>query len=417
MKLAISVILICIVCSLPEAEEPEYDIIYAINFFDGVSYNSTIVPYASPEIYIQADTVNAFVVRETALYYWPLTSEFKADWASRNIPLPGSLCIQDRAGNITRIESLRYAIQYDAKDIPGTIRVYWGAAADSKYAEFINAQRDYTEAVYAYNEAIRVYDRKITEYLQNPPEEPEAFPEMPLPPTEFTLMSTDVNIGFPVKIAEGIYSIFFTNPDGTVIAKTRKRLQAFRPREKIKGFQVFEEGRWSVPSNFPDSHMSLFTVPGGNLYLQPYNYLHFEGSAYNLMMNPQNRYNRGESSIWVPVSPNAEKRELAIGNQNLNLWGYKVTQLAGSKLGYIIHPLDLGDPESSFAAFNLTIPANSGGRRYRIGQTSAISVLRIFGGIELVIILVSLIPLAGFAVISFFHRRSCMEKCKLFQKK
>jgi hypothetical protein len=406
MKRCLAVILAFLACPVLMSQEPVYDVIYAVNFFDGSSYSSAIVPYSAPEIYIQADSMNAFVVRETLLYYWSLTSEFKADWASRNIPLEGTLCIQGRHGQIRRIEAQRYVIQYDLKDIPGTIGVYWGTEADAKYGNFVKAQRAYSEAVYQYNNAMRLYEQELNAYLQNPPEVPEAFPSHPLPPPDFTLLSTDINTGFPVNLPEGRYTLYFEGSRGEVMPKTKKRLTVFSPLGAIGGFRVFEEGRWTVPADFPDSHATLFTVPGANLYLQPYDFLHYRGSDYNLMLNPQNRYNRSEFSVWVPVSLDSNNSRVYIGTEALSLSGYKVTQLAGSKLGYVISPLAFGDPESSFSAFNMQVPQSAAGKTYPVGKTSAISVLRIFNGMEIVMILVSLIPLAFFGLILIFHNRT-----------
>jgi hypothetical protein len=388
------------------ALDSEYDIIYALNFFDGVAYNSTIVPYSAPEIYILADHVNVFVVRETSLYYWPLTSEFKADWAARNIPLEGILCIKDSRGGIQRIKPERYAIQYDMLDIPGTIGVYWGIEADIKHIEFMKAQQNYSEAVYAYNEAIRSYDQEITNFLRNPASDPALFPEVPVAPENFTLMSTDINIGFPVNLQSGNYSVYLEDPYGSIISKTKKRLRVFSPLESIKGFQVFEEGRWSVPNDFPGSHMNLFVIPGGNIYFQPFDYLHFQGSKYNLMINPQNRYSETDFSVWVPVSPDLENKSLVMGSGELPLLGYKVTQLAGSRLGYIINPLELGDRESSFSAFNINIAGAMSGKTFSVGKNSSLTVLRLFRGIELVLICIALVPLAALVVISLLRKRN-----------
>jgi hypothetical protein len=404
MKKYLAWIAVFLLCPVLSAQEPSYDVIYAVNFFDGISYNSAIVPYSAPEIYIQADAMNAFVVRETLLYYWSLTSEFKADWASRNVPLEGVLCIQDRHGNIQRLAARPYIIQYDIKDIPGTIGIYWGNDAVRKYEDFARAQRIYSEAVYQYNSAIRRYEEEINAYLQNPPEDPESFPALPLPPADFSLMSTDVNTGFPVQLPRGQYTIYFEDPQGTMVDKTKKRLTVFTPREAAGGFKVFEEGRWTVPADFPDSHRTLFTVPGAAVYLRPYHFLHYPGSAYNLMLNPQNRFNRSDFSIWVPVSPDTERSSISAGTETLSLSGYKVTQLAGSKLGYVIHPLPLDDPESEFAAFNVEVPQNSAGKTYPLGKTSALSVLRIFSGIEIVFVFISLIPLIFFALIPLVHK-------------
>ena len=391
MKHFFFLILFIITCSMIFTQD--YDTIYAINFYDGISYSSTIVPYSAKEIYIQADNVNAFVVRETLLYYWPLTSEFKADWASRNVPVQGILCVSDKHGNIERINAQIYTIQYDLKDIPNTIRIYWGPEADKKHSEFTSEQQKYTSAVFAYNEALRLFHQEVTIYLHNTSGEFGAFPEMPVPPKDFTIMSNGVNIGFPVKLSKGSYTIYFEDQNGKIILSTKKRLIAFSHRERISGFQVFEEERWTVPSDFPDSKMFLYTVSTGTLYMQPFKYLHYDASEYNLMMNPQNRYNRNETSKWIPVSLNSEIEKLNIAGQELILLGYKVTQLAGSRLGYIINPVDFNNPDSTFSAFKMHIPQGSEGHKYNIGNTSAIFVLRIFRGIELVLIIVSLIPI------------------------
>jgi hypothetical protein len=391
------------------AQENEYALIYAVNFFDGVSYNSTIVPHSVPEINIQADHVNAFVVRETSLYYWPLTSEFKADWATRNIPLDGTLCIKNSQGKTEHIKPQRYAIQYDIKDIPGTIAVYWGAEADRRHAEFAAAQRNYSEAVFSYNQAMRDYDRQISDFLRNADDVPLLLPEVPVAPENFTLMSTDVNIGFPVNLSQGTYNIYFENSLEKVIPETRKRLRVFNPLEKVRGFQVFEEGRWSVPVNFPDSHMTLLASPGGKIYFQPFEYLHYRGRDYNLMLNPQNRYSENDFSVWIPVALNAENKTLVVGTEELTLLGYKVTQLAGSRLGYVINPIGFGDAESNFSAFNVEIPWYFSGETYPLGKTSKLSIVRLFGGVELIILIISLMPLIIFAVIFIMHRHKTLQ--------
>jgi hypothetical protein len=391
------------------AREDEYDVIYAVNFFDGISYNSTIIPHSVQEINIQADHVNAFVVRETSLYYWPLTSEFKADWAARNIPLEGTLCIKNIRGETERIKPQRYVIQYDIKDIPGTIAVYWGAGADRKHTEFAAAQRRYSEAVFTYNQAMRDYDRQISDFLRNTGDDLILFPEVPIAPENFTLMSTDVNIGFPVNLSQGTYSIYFEDPLEEVIPETRKRLRVFNPLEKTSGFQVFEEGRWSVPANFPDSHMTLFTSPGGKIYLQPFYYLHYRGRDYNRMLNPQNRYSENEFSAWVPVSLNAEQKTLVLGIEELSLLGHKVTQLAGSRLGYSINPIAFGNAESSFSAFNIEIPQYFSGKSYAMGKNSKLSIVRFFGGMELLILFIPAAPLIIFLVIFIMWRHKNLQ--------
>jgi hypothetical protein len=81
-----------------------------------------------------------------------------------------------------------------------------------------------------------------------------------------------------------------------------------------------------------------------------------------------------------------------------------VTQLAGSRLGYIINSLDLGDKESSFSAFNINIENSYSGRTFPIGQKSSLTVLRLVRGIDFILVFIVFIPLLIFIIVSFLRK-------------
>ena len=384
-------------------EDPEYDVIYALNFFDGKTYSSTIVPVPSREIYILAGKMNVFVVRETSLYYWPLTNEYKADWAARNTALEGTLCVRDAAGIIRKIQPQPYLIRYDMNDIAGTTGVYWEQEASKKHLDFLKAQAAYSESVYAYNDDMKRYEREVGEFLEDPGKFQE-FPAVPVPPENFSIMSTGIHIGFPVDLAEGTYTVYFEDPEGKIVPGTKKKLKAYKPINENSGFRIFEEGRWSVPADLPDNHMTVFTFPGTDLYLQPYHYLHYNSRAYRLMNNPQNKYSRDLFTTWVAVDEDPGIRRISIAGKDLELSGYKVNQIAGSRLGYVITPLDPGDSESSFTAFYLPLAEHTRGKTYPVGDTNRISVVNVFPGLEFLLLFISAIPVLVFVILRIKRR-------------
>ena len=147
-------------------EETEYDHVYALNYYNGVSYNSTIIPPHTKQMYLLADSMNALVFRETSLYYWSLTSEFKADWAIRNSVVSGVLAVKDSKGIVQRIDGQPYVIQYDMRDMANTIGIYWGSNAFSQYENFTRMQQAYNNAVHEYNLALQTYNNKVNALLQ-----------------------------------------------------------------------------------------------------------------------------------------------------------------------------------------------------------------------------------------------------------
>jgi len=116
------------------------DSIYAINYFDGLSYNNNIVTPSTSTIYLLSDSANVITAKETSLYYWPLTSEYKADWATTNKTLNGSVVITSKQGEEQIIEAQPYVIQYDANNMRDTIKLYWNDEAHKALKEFKNFQ-------------------------------------------------------------------------------------------------------------------------------------------------------------------------------------------------------------------------------------------------------------------------------------
>lgn len=404
-KLLITIISSILLVTSLFGEEAEYDFVYALNYYNGVSYNSTIIPPHTKQMYLLADSMNALVFRETSLYYWSLTSEFKADWAVKNSVVSGLLAVKDSNGNIQRFAGQPYVIQYDMRDMANTISIYWGPDAFSQYDKFTKMQQAYNNAVYEYNLALQDYNTKVNELLQLSmqsslsEEQLATFPEVPEPPANFSLVSTEINLGYPMQFSEGKYEMWFEDMNQKEIRDSRKRLVTFSATSESGGFKVFEENRWTVPVDFPDSKKTLFTHKASTLYFQPYRYKQFEKYAYESLVNPQQTNVKDQMHIWIPIAQDFGIEKLSLSNQEIAKSGYKVIQTTGSKLGYTISPLPDGDLDTSFEGIKLDFQALGDTKRFAVGRESSVVILNDYPGLGLIVSLSSLFPLLLFLII------------------
>lgn len=192
--------------------------------------------------------------------------------------------------------------------------------------------------------------------------------------------------------------MWFEDIDQEQIRDSKKSLVAFSATSESGGYKVFEENRWTVPVDFPDSRKTLFTHQASTLYFQPYRYKQFEKYAYETLVNPQRTTVKDQMHIWIPLAKELEKKKLSILNHEITISGYKVIQTAGSKLGYTILPLPEGDPDISFTGMKLDFQALSDVKRFTLGNESSVVILKDYRGLSVLVSLVSFFPLLLFLI-------------------
>ncbi len=75
------------------ADEPAHQrqFVYALNVFDGVTYDTSFVPGTVDTIYVMADHDSVVDPKLTEVYFWPITNDYRPDWSSLNQLVPGTL--------------------------------------------------------------------------------------------------------------------------------------------------------------------------------------------------------------------------------------------------------------------------------------------------------------------------------------
>lgn len=342
------------------AENPEVANVYGITYFDGLLYGSTMAPPSVDTIYILADQTSFLSLRETIVYFWPLTNQYLADWDSRNELLDSVLEV-DGPGGKMEIPLADYVIQYQKDDARSSLRVYLNDDAHPKYDEFVSLSTQYQDALAQYNTDLVVWQQGMDTYLRSTP---ETIAELPTPepppqePEDLGTMSSDLQRGFPVALPAGNYTIQARNPNGEIIEGSQKSLVVFEEGELAIGFDIIPEQRWTRPERSSESASPIYTSANTTIYVQPF-WQSRMGAVYDARMrNPQDLTALPGESTWalheaaLPDHLVVEQDGKVIAEVPLE--SFVVHQVAGPTLGYTVERFDPVSMESeSFQGFEL----------------------------------------------------------------
>lgn len=345
-----------------QAKDQEGSFVYTTNHFDGLDYSSSLVPTTVDSMYMLADIDNAITPRFTSLYYWPLTSEYKADWEKINVVLDGMLEIVKNNSLVAEIPQTDYVIQYDNFDKANTLKLYSGEAAVNKYDEFIELRKQYRDDLFAYDKAMTEYRAEIEKALKARQEGTNTevqLPSQPAAPKDLSLFSTNMLRGYIVNLPEGVYTLRLRLPDGTIQPGSEKSLQVFTAIEEGIGYEIISSERWTTPDYSHSTRETIYTVTGKQLYLKPFWQRKYNEKLYTRMNNPQDTTSRTDRTVWIPSAEKVQGALRLEDGKSIEMEGYRVVQTAGSALGYEILKNDPASGENAtFIAFALSSPGD-----------------------------------------------------------
>lgn len=394
-----------------QAKDQEGSFVYTTNHFDGLDYSSSLVPTTVDSMYMLADIDNAITPRFTSLYYWPLTSEYKADWEKINVVLDGMLEIVKNNSLVAEIPQTDYVIQYDNFDKANTLKLYSGEAAVNKYDEFIELRKQYRDDLFAYDKAMTEYRAEIEKALKARQEGTNTevqLPSQPAAPKDLSLFSTNMLRGYIVNLPEGVYTLRLRLPDGTIQPGSEKSLQVFTAIEEGIGYEIISSERWTTPDYSHSTRETIYTVAGKQLYLKPFWQRKYNEKLYTRMNNPQDTTSRTDRTVWIPSAEKVQGALRLEDGKSIEMEGYRVVQTAGSALGYEILKNDPASGENAtFIAFALSSPGDFHNRaklwladENNQSISGSVRDLRVLNtNSELWITLLGLIPLAVGSVV------------------
>lgn len=375
--------------STPQAED---QFVYSLITWRGTDYGSGFVPQQIDEIYLVANTRNALTPLETSVYFWPITGQYMADWASQREPVSGVLEVI-KGGKVIETVSLQdCTLRYPEGLAGSSVELLAGDEAVLAYQEYVDAVAAFDRAALAYQEAMREYEAQIAAMFRAMREEGKTYTreEIPVAPVEPSIPQfyvRSIQQSFMLELDPGRYTIRMVQ-DGSVIEGSEKTLVAFAPRRRGLTFTVRPEESWTVPLLSNEEAQTLYLGEEAPFYLQAYDAEEFNLHDYSRLVEPSKPAAgmgaRGEYT-WMAVSSQRDDLVLRVyeGNQlvaEIDQRPYYVAQTQSSSLGYTIIEWDpmrreMIGTQPTMRAFRLALPPG----QYRL-QSVTLSGEPVSGG-------------------------------------
>ena len=314
--------------------QKERHFVFDITAYTAATYVDAFCPPSEGTIYIIADKPSVFAPLETMVYYWPITKEYKADWAGLNQPVQGTLEIVENEGKGTQGVSLvdhalEYSISGDGER--GMATLHLGSVASQRRAEFERAWSAYPDESARYQTAMQDYAAKLRAGQATPENEPKA-------PEPFSFMVSPVRLGYVVNLPAGNYRIRVRTADGKVVPESEKKLVVFASRREGIGYVALPEAKWTTPLVSDDPDDQLYAPDGTILYLQPFREQEFNELYFSKLVNPQSYLGSPDRWVWVHTEPLNDGKVVTLSKDrttaNVERKDYYVRQTFDSGLGY-----------------------------------------------------------------------------------
>ncbi len=336
----------------------ERQFVYGINAFAWAGYAGSLSARPSHTIYVLAGHRSMVSARETLVYFWPITGEYRADWSGLNASVPGTLEVVQAGRAATMLARQLYVLQYPNGPDSEPAVLYVGEEAERRYRAFVDARERYRDALARYLEARRRYlealDKAVAARQHGAP---VTLPAPPEEPQQFRLFSSEVHDGFLINLPPGQYTIRVRGSDGQVIAGSQRSLVAFTHRREAVGFTIVPQTRWTVPERADEPSSTIYARRDQILYFQPFAAREYSDLAYARLANPQSAEGRSDGWRWEYTQSLAGSQlQLAGGSGVETITGrpYRVEQKTGEALGYeVIEPL--AGQTADFAGFKVQV--------------------------------------------------------------
>jgi hypothetical protein len=318
----------------------QQELVYTGRVFDGFGYTSTFYPAGVPVVYLMADVDNVLEVRETQVYFWPLTGEYKADWDVLNRPITGTLEIRQGGQAVATLEPTQYVLVTRAGSTQPNALIA-GAAASRAQLAYRNAMAVYTEAMNEYLKEYQAYQEAVADNLRRA-QQGQSVQELqaPVAPAQPQPTVSEVYDGYLAKLPAGRYTVQARDETGQIVAGSERALEVFGAEREGIGYALRPESRWTQPTLAGQPEGVLYWGPDRVFYVEPYRELEVNELAYTRLKAPQSPAGDAERRVWIPVAPLTDGQvELLASGQLLArvpIKTYVVTQLPGSGLGYSI---------------------------------------------------------------------------------
>lgn len=406
--------------------------IYSILAFNGKDYAGTFARRDADTIYLMADVDNFITARNTLVYFWPLSQDWKTDSSVLNVAFEGTLeLFRPRRGS----EPERVpATAYTYFNVQGEYELNWqvakGAEADKAWARYQGIVDAYWQRVQKYYEQRAAYEQSLNQLTttitrrRDQGQDVTALVEVlkgltapaePEYPRDYIVPPVPVSQAFILNLPVGEYEIRFLSKDGRIMEASERKVVVFEKRRaEGVGLEVIPGDKWTRPVESKTPASVLYVDGSADLYLRPffeqeYNDLYYEKMVRNDAMGNPNLMK------WVRIQqvPKAgiEVRRPGAEAQMVREAPFYVEQIKGSALGYTIVPFDPEGAhkgnEPSLQAFHVPLDRGQKILRLRVFDKEGKALaggerqIRVVSpsGLSILLLALALLPLAVMAAV------------------
>jgi hypothetical protein len=289
----------------------ERQIVFGVAPFDGTKYLSSFLPETRKTVRFPANVDNVITVLLSDVYYWPISSEYRADFQGVHLPLTGKLSIFKNKNLLRELHQVEYIYVYP--------KGLAGEASQLLRGDEMN--------------------RFITDYAAQA-EERAAHPDKIYAAYQGPFR------GFILNLSAGKYEIVFSVENNEKTFFMTKELRVFSPIGRGFVYQIIPEEKWTISSNSETPYQRIYLKPGGIVYLKIFPTILYRKSDYELMQAPH-RPSAGigleNTSLWVHEEISLEEMPgsslwMMAGGQTtvLTPLDFIVQQQEGYALGYTV---------------------------------------------------------------------------------
>lgn len=383
MKRIAVALLVAAIPSLCLAEQPlrSEQAIWSILAYNGGDYSATFAPESSDRIYLLAGSDSFLSLRKTFVYWWPITSEWKTDTDSLNVPIGGTLELSGPGGEKRDLPLEEFTYFNVRGEYEQNWKVLRGDAAKAEierykglYDSYFKAVRDYQIDSQGYDDMMQKLAAKIGE-LRDKGVDVSALvskmemlpkPEAPQSPAYYVVPPSELQSAFILNLSAGRYSIRVRDAEGSILEGSDRSLIVHeRKRKGGVGYEVIPSDKWTRSEESVTPSSVLYVNGTAELYLRPFFEDEFNDQGYNKTVD---NGAKGNPNIykWVRIQQVPHAAILAKGGAvvaKLSEEPFYVEQSKGSSLGYTIVPWSASGPykdkEPNLIAFRVPIDAST----------------------------------------------------------
>ncbi|MHB1007450.1 MAG: hypothetical protein ACYC3S_17680 [Chloroflexota bacterium] len=343
-------------------------LVYNLTLFDGIGYTSSFAPASEPAIYVLAGKPNVISPAITYVYFWPITSSYRADLQALNDPEGATLEIVNKEGQrVAAIARSDFTLEYPEGVVGRRALAISGEDARRVFTEYkseqetyYNALSDYYTARDEYTNAFQAYLGRLAKGEKNIGGPPTA-PVEPIPPKRSV---NKPDTGFVLNLPGGEYLLRLRDAAGNVVAGSERLLKAIEPRRYSVGYQVFAEDRWTLSDSSNSAGEVIYTTPDTVMYLQPSRLAEFADAEYAKVLDPQSSGSAGNWR-WINIGDQPAGR-LRVGEHGrqataVDFKPYAIQTIPGSAWGYEVEEIAteaVGTRNVDFWAYRMSTQAS-----------------------------------------------------------